>query len=551
MRKSIKLFFALAILTLLPYRLFAQSSLVVTPSDPNDRATFLNAVISADTTENGERAHDIYLLKRGKAYLIDNQINVTNTPMTLEAEEGDGARPTVYGWLNSTGERYPLTLFAVGEELHVNNLNIVQWFEPQPETIALMRYEIFWMNVAGASLYIDNCVISGSQQMIIQVPQSAKTIKITNTIMAQSGNLYAVNEGNGRHIDLRNSEIDSLIIQNSTFTDNIDRVIRHRGSTAPLRNLIFDHNTVVNCWGYHGCIELGEVGNSVQITNNVFVDPLALGNDSTDDVRLSEFEASGELDQYGNPRMTLVSCVPNDSTQFTIKNNYYAITDTMKMFYDTHSDIGLGNFIPLTWFLNKQIEDSTTAFQLDQITLTHKTHTLKAMSEWYWMPEPDGPGKDKKLTGFAAEYDMQRPFVGTYSDLNTFDLTYNTSAKAYTGADRGLPAGDLNWYPDKKVIWLDVKRIDNAIPESFSLEQNYPNPFNPTTIIAYNIPKSSVVTLEVFNVLGQKVATLVNGYQQAGKYKVDFNASHFATGVYVYRLSAKGLAITKKMILIK
>lgn len=553
MRKNVTLFFVLAVLTLLPCSLFGQDGLVVEPSDPNDRATFLNAVISADTTATGERAREVYILKRDQIYLLDNQITVSGKPLRLQAEDGNGGRPTIYGWLNATGERYPLTLFAVGHELYVQDLNIVQWFEPQPETISQMRYEIFWMNVEGASLYIDNCVLSGSQQMIIQVPKAAKTIKVTNTIMAQAGNLYSVNQGNGRHFDLRNSQIDTLIIQNCTLTDNIDRVIRHRGSTAPLKYLLFDHNTVVNGWGYHGCLELGEVGDYIQITNNAFVDPLALGNDSTDNVRLSEFEGSGELDQFGNPRMTLVSCVPNDSTQFDIRNNYYSVTDTMQAFYDLHSDIGLGNFIPLTWFLNKQIEDSTTAFQLDEINLTHKTHTLRSMSEWYWTPDPDGPGKDKKLTGFTAAADMQRPLVDFYSDKARFDLTYNQSAKAYTGA-QGYPAGDLNWYPDKKAAWEENPtsvNFVNGLPTEYSLEQNYPNPFNPATVITYNIPNSSLVTLEVFNILGQKVTTLVNSYQQAGRYKVEFNASQLATGVYVYRLSAQDVSISKKMMLVK
>ena len=86
---------------------------------------------------------------------------------------------------------------------------------------------------------------------------------------------------------------------------------------------------------------------------------------------------------------------------------------------------------------------------------------------------------------------------------------------------------------------------------SFVLEQNYPNPFNPTTEINYSVPQRSLVTLTVYNVLGQKVETLFSGYQNPGNYQVTFNAARYASGVYFYRLEAGSFSATKKMLLIK
>ena len=85
----------------------------------------------------------------------------------------------------------------------------------------------------------------------------------------------------------------------------------------------------------------------------------------------------------------------------------------------------------------------------------------------------------------------------------------------------------------------------------FSLSQNYPNPFNPATRIGYTIPKDGFVTMEVFNVLGQKVSTLVNKFQQANQYEVNFNGSSLASGIYIYRMRVNNFISTKKMILIK
>lgn len=113
---------------------------------------------------------------------------------------------------------------------------------------------------------------------------------------------------------------------------------------------------------------------------------------------------------------------------------------------------------------------------------------------------------------------------------------------------------------------LDVVYIDNfyfyketststedraGIPTGFSLNQNYPNPFNPTTNISFNIPNNGEVKLEVFNIQGQRVATLVDGFRSAGEYSVTFDAANLASGIYTYRLSTENSVQVKSMVLIK
>ncbi|MFQ3598505.1 MAG: T9SS type A sorting domain-containing protein [Chloroherpetonaceae bacterium] len=86
---------------------------------------------------------------------------------------------------------------------------------------------------------------------------------------------------------------------------------------------------------------------------------------------------------------------------------------------------------------------------------------------------------------------------------------------------------------------------------SYKLAQNYPNPFNPSTTISYQLPVTSDVKLEIFDILGKKVATLVNGRQAAGAYTYTWNASTSASGIYFYRLQAGNFVETKKMMLVK
>jgi hypothetical protein len=91
----------------------------------------------------------------------------------------------------------------------------------------------------------------------------------------------------------------------------------------------------------------------------------------------------------------------------------------------------------------------------------------------------------------------------------------------------------------------------NWLPHDFFLGQNYPNPFNPSTTIEFSVPRSTFVTLKVFNLLGQEIATLAAQEFKAGSYRVDWNASVAPSGVYFYRLSAVSFVETKKMLLLR
>jgi hypothetical protein len=116
-------------------------------------------------------------------------------------------------------------------------------------------------------------------------------------------------------------------------------------------------------------------------------------------------------------------------------------------------------------------------------------------------------------------------------------------------------------YPDIVTAIIEASDTSNVtgllnidrLPTKFSLMQNYPNPFNPSTVISYQLPKSSYVSLKIFDVLGREIATLVNQFQQAGNYNSHFSLlnSQLSSGVYFYALSAGNFIQTKKMILAK
>lgn len=106
-----------------------------------------------------------------------------------------------------------------------------------------------------------------------------------------------------------------------------------------------------------------------------------------------------------------------------------------------------------------------------------------------------------------------------------------------------------DWFPVFPAT--SIEGPETNLPAQISLEQNYPNPFNPSTRITFSVPEDGKVTLEVFNILGQRVAVLVNENVRAGIHSATFDARALGSGIYVYRLNANGQAITRKMTLIK
>jgi hypothetical protein len=110
--------------------------------------------------------------------------------------------------------------------------------------------------------------------------------------------------------------------------------------------------------------------------------------------------------------------------------------------------------------------------------------------------------------------------------------------------------GGLNGYYLITSI-LDTAGIKNRLPKFFSLSQNYPNPFNPITKISYDLPLTSHVLLQVYDLLGREVVTLVNEKLNAGSHMTSWNATGFASGVYLYRLQAGNYSQTKKLILLR
>jgi hypothetical protein len=536
--------------------------LTLVPFDGSD-ASFLNAQFVADTTTTGGLLPNrVYELQRGGVYLSRAIITIrTGQTLRMWAAEGEGAKPIIFLYETGTGDNptRPPGNFVVlnGGNLEMKEIAVVGYYEPQPERLDGVQGGLINTTAVGSSIILDGMILSNVNGQPVRTGFNVNTVKITNTIFANMGALTTSNLGAGKGIDLREATVDTLIVQNCTFVNYQDRPIRHYNfgnptlGTGPIRYGLIDHNTFVNGMGYHGLLSLGNVGDDIIITNNLFVDGFALGEDSTDASRAAEWANTGELYENGFNKITWIFTAPNDTTAWNISNNYYTVTDAGMAFLNANQ---FGIASPLSDHIKQKLTeqggDPEAAFQQVDLTLANTPELMVNMMEWY--VDPNGANKSKQTDTFVTEeHDFDRRPIEYYRD--EFDASYSTDSPAYTGAVGGFPVGDLNWFPDRKAAWEEGTSVGEpgAHPVTFSLRQNYPNPFNPSTRIVYNLSGRENIKLEIFDILGRKIATLVDGIREAGEHAVNFDASGLQSGVYFYQITAGTTVQAKKMVLVK
>lgn len=169
------------------------------------------------------------------------------------------------------------------------------------------------------------------------------------------------------------------------------------------------------------------------------------------------------------------------------------------------------------------------------------------------VPAGDTVGVALKFIGVGPRYyGTGSPPYSEYSDSNLKLITGDGRSAPFT------PTG--SWFASRALCGViryvvnpvsGINQIGTEIPNGFMLGQNYPNPFNPVTTIEFDVPVESNVVLRIFNSEGREVAVLANEKYNAGKYRVHWNASGLASGVYFYSMQANNFSQTKKLLLVK
>ena len=218
----------------------------------------------------------------------------------------------------------------------------------------------------------------------------------------------------------------------------------------------------------------------------------------------------------------------------------------------TGSITSTNNFVIFSDFVLANSSGGANTLPVELNTFTASVNNNAVVLNWQTATEVNNYGFEiQRLTISNKQLDnnwIQIGFVKGNGNSN--------STKNYSFTDAAAPIGNVSYKLKQvdfngKFEYSDVVNIAVEAPTEFSLKQNYPNPFNPTTVISYQLPFTSNVSLKVFDILGREVATLVCEKQIPGNYDVKFEGSKIPSGIYVYQLKADGYIQTKKLLLLK
>lgn len=464
------------------------------------------STIMGDTTNSGGRdTTTVYLLSRGGLYILDGTFSPT-FPVHVQAT-GTGPMPRIIMGL-PTGGILPNQDFQIFNSLYMKGIELSGQGELGGSVLRIIR-----VSANEVRVYIDSCQLDISSQSAFRIESNNVDFRLTNSIVSNIGTM--VDPANGRVIDNRGIPLDSVFVQNCTFYNVTSTIYRDGGGTV--NSLIYNHNTAVNV-GFNG-LKLGAAKFSL-ISNNIFKD-------------------CGFLGAIGSPT-NVISLSPypdNTITQEVIirNNNFFTDPNISATYLTLNSVIAPSTFDSLSnayvtkgGYTNTNISEQIN-FSKEPIL---PIQTLKT----YWN-NPSGTQVDMDTVGQA-----------------NFNFAYSNSYQSYSWSTDGLPLGSVSWF-GMNITEIDKNKNSN-IPLQYYLEQNFPNPFNPSTTIQYSLPDQERVKLNVYNVLGQLVKTLVDSFQSAGFHSVIWDGSNnngqkVSSGIYFYKIDSGKFINIKKMILIK
>lgn len=568
---------AAAVLLLAPGQLFAQGdTLVVYANGPT-----LDAIVNADTLGTGQRAHHVYkLVSLDTTYLFDGTITVnsdvtflgvpnptTKRPPCIQPNVlGDNSVPGLLFTLNGKGTKGVFkNLYLLG--IAINN------------TVNYGGGQAIQISADSIRLAVDNVIFEQWSQFAIGYSGNWDKFFITNCKfrnMTTLPNQWYVGELLRNENYIGAFPTDSIVIKYNTMLCVSGYATAATGGIVNYYE--FSHNNVV--YTFKNPFFLDRMVNA-RFNNNVFYGVYAGGQarnefsggwDSFTAGTVASIITMGPLDSTTAARLLgHASTGPGDPAaealrKVYVRNNVYFWPAGLTAFWTAWNDTAHVDTIYTPVWMNSQsinmFTNKTSWPGFIEVGTQNVDPGFGATIPGVLDPgtaNANGVGLLKWFaavrtgTGATETYGYHFTQVGTAANWTppwplpeATDMQYSNAALKTGGTDGG-PIGDPNWFG----LAVDVPAEPAGIPLVYSLAQNYPNPFNPSTTIRFSLPVTSNVTLSVFNIVGQEVASLVHGSLPAGTHDISFDASRLASGVYMYKISAGTFVSTKKMLLLK
>jgi hypothetical protein len=590
--------FLVLLLTGIPTQLMAQDILDVEVLPPGN----INTVINGDTLEGGVRAHPdrVYRLKRGSVYQVTEPMRI-NGNIKIVAAEGENRPPVLAPGIlpdNSSIDHF-FSFIGKGSKVEISDVYLLSVRSDQS---TLGWSEGIRINADSVSLKLRGVIFDAFSSCALRVYAHWSKLDVQDCTFRNNQHSTAYYGGQAFLSDAPN-HMDTCLFINNTFMANASYIFSIRGYD---RYSVFQHNTVM-----YGMVNpfLVRQASNLYVKDNIFYSPHAYGGVPGDviggsflnfpdtissgiiHVRTND-SVSSYYDAYANgvpvtgPEVYLDESrgVTSDMLapglrNYDITNNAYYWPDKLQEFYTAYND---------TVTMGDTIESNTSRYYIK------RTLTMPKFMTGYTQMTFDSllagiahievgnnfeadPGFDNQVVSLmdtvilyvskivTEKLDRAWHYNPTGGNLYppTWPLPENlaySNSSLQSAGEEGYALGDLNWFPSQKEAWdqdaAGVTKDNNITPEAYSLSEAYPNPFNPETNFKFSIAKVGNVKLSVYNILGQKVRTLLNSDLTAGSYTAKWDGRDdygfsVSSGVYFFQLESGSFNMTKKMVLMK
>lgn len=567
----------------------------------------VNDVINGDTLAGGVRAHPdrVYRLVRGAVYQVTEAMRI-NGSITVVAGEGTNRPPVLAPFIhedNSSIDNF-FDFIGKGARVELNDLYLLSFRSDQNQ---LGWSDGIRLDGDSTQFIMKGVVFDGFTHTCIQLNAQFNKIWVQDCVFRNDMHSSAY-FGGGAFLSGSPVHQDTSVFVNNTFFCNNSYNWSIRGYCP---YALLEHNSFV-----YGTVNpfLMRQGQNMHVKNNLFYAMHAYGG-YPDDVINGTFlnfpdTSSSSIirvrgrdsvsyyyhlwtevlggsisgpDAYRNDALGVTADkVAIENRVFDVRNNSYYWPDALTGFYQAYNDtVQLADtvlvpngtadevpvllkrrLIPPTWI------NSYSQWTIDSL-LSPASPYINVANNWEMDPgfNAQVSAHVSKLINYVRKIALHTADSTWFFNPNDVlypptwplpeNLSYTNGSLLHAGTD-GFAIGDLNWFPDQKASWvLGVERdVQSGIPSQYSLSNAYPNPFNPETKVNFNIPQVTKIKLVVYNLLGQRVRTLVDGELQAGAYSATWNGTddfgrQMASGIYFFSLESQTFRATKKMILMK
>lgn len=535
-----------------------------------------NEIVSADTNSDGTHAHAVYELDPNSWYPVSGQL-VFNEDMTIiggkRTSETD-TRP----WILTTDPWTGWYMLGGSKNITLKGLHMMQMAETVGGNISAWARSGMQLTGENSKVVVEDCIWDFNTGFALNMTKNGLNLEVRNCLFRFSkptdNSVWA-----GQGIDISSAQLDTVIIQNCTWYGGGPFMLKTWASTEKYFKM--DHCSIIDFaqWPLHGVQWVNSV-----FTNNLFYNAYTMGEDRDQilgqdpdglpfgvmDVDTTFYDVDTVITGADTVINSTVNWTKETARNLLVSNNNNFIKQNIMDYWavamsgDTiYHDFVAPDPADYHGFINKRTKamfendatwpglvlQNTTTLDPQFASYFDYSDTLINYSKAYY----SYAWPNAKKTQFMLDPDGE-PLQPT--DPMVYNLKVNNASLRSAATDGGV-IGDLTWeLPNgynsiQADIATDVKRSNLDKPSEFALNQNYPNPFNPSTVITFSLAKESNVTLNVYNIIGQKVATLVNKRMGSGNYEYKFDASNLGSGVYIYRLETDNFSVAKKMMLIK